>query len=200
MMPDAPDPLQHWLDRHRSGDPAARDGLIRHAQERLRLLTRQMLRHYPHVRRWEDTSDVFQNVLVRLDRALRETAPPTPADFLRFAAALVRRELIDMARHHYGPEGAAAHHQTPADWPAAARPDPSAPDGDPYRLAVWHELHQYIAGLPDDERALFDLLYYQGLTQTAAADLIAIPLRTFKRRWQEARLRLAARFGEDPPV
>jgi RNA polymerase sigma factor (sigma-70 family) len=200
MTPAAPDPLQLWLDRHLAGDPAARDGLIRHAQDRLRLLTRQMLRHYPHVHRWEDTSDVFQNVLVRLDRALRETAPETPTDFLRFTAALVRRELIDLARYHYGPEGAGTHHQTPAADHAAARPDPPAPGDDPYQLAVWHELHQYIAALPADERTLFDLLYYQGLTQPAAADLLAVPLRTFKRRWQEARVRLAARFGDDPPL
>lgn len=200
MPADAPDPLQPWLDRHRAGDPAARDGLIRHAQERLRLLTRQMLRHYPHVGRWEDTSDVFQNVLVRLDRALRETTPPTPDDFLRFASALVRRELIDLARHHYGPEGGGTHHQTPAGDHFAARPDPPAPADDPYQLAVWHELHQYIAALPPDERTLFDLLYYQGLTQPAAADLLSVPLRTFKRRWQEARIRLASRFGDDPPV
>jgi RNA polymerase sigma-70 factor (ECF subfamily) len=200
-MPDDPvEPLQPWLDRHRACDPAAHDGLIRHSQDRLRLLTRQMLRHYPHVRRWEDTSDVFQNVLIRLDRALRDTAPPTPADFLRFAAALVRRELIDLARHHFGPEGAGRHHDTPAGGPDAPRPDPPAPADDPYRLAVWHELHQYIAALPDGDRTLFDLLYYQGLTQPAAAELLAVPLRTFKRRWQEARLRLAARFGDDPPV
>src|SRR5438874_1089124 len=49
--------LQHWLDRHQAGDPDARAELIRHSQERLRHLTRQMLRHYPGVRRWEDTSD-----------------------------------------------------------------------------------------------------------------------------------------------
>ena len=189
--------LQHWLDRHRAGDSAAREGLIRHSQDRLRRLTRQMLRSHPAVRRWEDTSDVFQNVLIRLDRALRTTAPGTPADFVRFAAALVRRELIDLARHHFGPEGAGRHHDTPADGP---RPEPPAPADDPYRLAVWHELHQYIAALPDDDRALFDLIYYQGMTQPAAADLLAVPLRTVKRRWQEARLRLAARFGDDPPV
>ena len=200
MTADPADPLQHWLDRHRAGDPTAREGLIRHSQERLRRLTRQMLRDFPGVRRWEDTSDVFQNVLLRLDRALREATLATPQDLLRFAAVLIRRELIDLSRHHFGPQGSAAHHDTPAGGPDAPRPEPPDTSNDPYRLALWHELHQYIAGLPDEERTLFELLYYQGLTQPAAAELLAVPLRTFKRRWQQARLRLIGRFGENLPV
>jgi RNA polymerase sigma factor (sigma-70 family) len=200
MTRDSTTELQHWLDRHRAGDPAAREGLIRHGQERLRLLTRQMLRHYPGVRRWEDTSDVFQNVLVRLDRALRETTLATPADLLRFGATLIRRELIDLARHHFGPHGAAAHHDTPVASPGGGRAEPADSSHDPYRLAVWHELHQHIAGLPDEDRTLFELLYYQGLTQPAAADLLGVPLRTFKRRWQHARLRLMERFGNELPI
>ncbi len=190
--------LQHWLDRHRAGDPAAREELIRHSQDRLRRLTRQMLRHYPGVRRWEDTSDVFQNVLLRLDRALRETTLVTPADLLQLAAALIRRELIDLARHHFGPEGGAAHHDTPGG--GAPRGEPTDAGDDPYRLALWGELHRHIAELPDEDRALFELLYYQGLTQPAAAELLAVPLRTFKRRWQQARLRLMERFGEELPI
>jgi RNA polymerase sigma-70 factor (ECF subfamily) len=195
MAPDSTALLQHWLDRHAAGAPDARDELIRHSQERLRRLTRQMLRHYPRVRRWEDTSDVFQNVLVRLDRALRETTLATPKDLLRFAAALIRRELIDLSRRHFGPEGAAAHHDTPPGTPAA-RPEPSDSSHDPHRLALWHELHQHIAGLPDEDRTLFELLYYQGLTQPAAAAMLAVPLRTLKRHWQQARLRLMERFGD----
>src|SRR5439155_8068641 len=109
LMPnDSTAQLQHWLDRHQAGDAGAREELIRYSQERLRRLTRQMLRHYPGVHRWEDTSDVFQNVLVRLDRALRDMTLATPQDLLCFAAALVRRELIDLSRHYFGPEGAAA--------------------------------------------------------------------------------------------
>jgi RNA polymerase sigma-70 factor (ECF subfamily) len=200
MPNDSTAQLQHWLDRHAAGDPDAREELIRHSQERLRRLTRQMLRDYPGVRRWEDTSDVFQNVLVRLDRALRETTLATPADLLRFAGALIRRELIDLSRHHFGPEGAAAHHDTPAGGPDAARPEPSDRSNDPYQLALWHELHQQIAALSDEDRTLFELLYYQGLTQPAAAELLAVPLGTFKRRWQQARVRLQQRFGDKLPI
>ena len=35
-----------------------------------------MLKGYPGVGRWEQTDDVLQNSLVRLDRALGSVAPP----------------------------------------------------------------------------------------------------------------------------
>jgi RNA polymerase sigma-70 factor (ECF subfamily) len=64
------------------------------------------------LKRWEQTDDVLQNATPRLCRALRETTPPTVRDFFRLAALHVRRELIDLARHHYGPQGPAARHHT----------------------------------------------------------------------------------------
>jgi RNA polymerase sigma-70 factor (ECF subfamily) len=192
--------LQHWLDRHRAGDPAAANELIRHSQERLRLLTRQMLRGFPALRQWEDTSDVFQNVLCRLDRALREVPLTSPADLLCLSAALIRRELIDLSRHHFGPEGEGRHRQPPGQAAAvAAAPEPADSSDDPYHLALWGEFHGYIAALDAPERQLFELLYYQGLTQPEAAALLGVTERTLRRRWQGARLRLMERFGQECP-
>jgi RNA polymerase sigma-70 factor (ECF subfamily) len=188
--------LRYWLDRHRGDDVVARNELIRHCQERLRLLTRQMLHRYPALRQWEDTSDVFQNVLFRLDRALREVTPPSTRDLLSLASALIRRELIDLWRHHFGPEGA-GRHQEPPGWPEVAAPERSDDSDDPYNLAVWGEVHGYIAALDVADRELFELLYYQGLTQEEAATLLNIPPRTLRRRWQAARLRFMERFGRE---
>jgi RNA polymerase sigma-70 factor (ECF subfamily) len=53
--------------------------------------------------------------------------------------------------------------------------------------------------LPAQERELFDLLWYQGLNQTEAADLLGVCVRTVKRRWQSARLLLGRALGEDVP-
>jgi RNA polymerase sigma-70 factor (ECF subfamily) len=196
-----PDPtLEHWLERHRCGDPAARNELIRHSQERLRLLTRQMLRHYPHLQQWEDTSDVFQGALMRLARALGEVEPPTAQDFLYLAAALIRRELIDLSRHHFGPEGDGRHQHAPGGPAPDDTPrEPADSSDDPRKLALWGEVHNYIAARDEPERQLFELLYYQGLTQEQAATLLRVPLRTLRRHWQLARLRLMERFGNESP-
>jgi RNA polymerase sigma-70 factor (ECF subfamily) len=189
-----------WIDRLRAGDPAARNELIRHSRDRLRLLTRQMLRSFPGVRQWEETSDVLQNVLLRLDRALQAVTPPTPRDFLRLATAQIRRELIDLARHHGGPEGLGANLVPPGRFESGnTPPDPEDSSADPSSLARWHDLHAQIAGLQDGDRELFDLLYYQGLKQAEAAAVLEIPLTTFKRRWRAARVRLMTRLDGELP-
>jgi RNA polymerase sigma-70 factor (ECF subfamily) len=185
-----PSALCHWLDRLRDGDPAARNEVIRHSRERLRLLTHQMLRNYPGVGKLEDTSDVLQNVLIRLDRALGVVPLESPRDFLRLATATIRRELIDLARHYLGPEGEGAHLD-----PAATVLDRPDRRNDPYRLALWREVHTKIETLNPDHRELFELLYYQGLTQAQAIDLLGLPRRSLQRRWQAARLELMSRLG-----
>ena len=78
--------IQGYVDRLRAGDDSARAALLDCACDRLARLARKMIRGYPGVYRWEESGDVLQNALIRLDRALRTTMPPTSADFFRLAA------------------------------------------------------------------------------------------------------------------
>lgn len=183
--------VQNCLTRLRAGDPAACDELIAVAADRLRRLTRKMVSERDRLRRWEDADDVFQNATLRLYRALRETVPETALAFFRLAALQVRRELIDLARHYFGPQGRGAHHASgvqPADGAPAAEPPQSTYD--PGRLAEWTEFHHQVEALPDDDRTVIDLLWYQGLPQEEAAGLLGVDVRTVQRRWLRARLRL----------
>jgi RNA polymerase sigma-70 factor (ECF subfamily) len=194
MSPDdPPSALAAALARHAGGDRSAVDDVLRHCQDRLKLLTRQMLRRFPGVRHWEDTSDVFQGVLIRLDRALRALTFDAPEGFLRLAAWHIRRELLDLARK---PRPELPPTPDTSD-PAPA--DPSDPTNDPFQLALWREVHTRIDQLPDDDRRLFDLLYYQGMSQPEAAELLKIPLRTLKRNWQTVRARLILLLGNQTP-
>src|SRR5262249_29172027 len=157
--------------------------------------TRKMLHDYRGVRRWEETGDVFQNAMLRLCRALQTVTPASLREFFRLAALQVRRELIDLARHYYGPEGAGANHVSQAprdDTSTAAPPGYEAADltQDPSRLALWTEFHRHVEGLPEEEREVFDLLFYQGLSQAEAAAVVGVSDRTIKSRWRSARLRL----------
>jgi DNA-directed RNA polymerase specialized sigma24 family protein len=106
--------IQGWIEQLQAGESSAREGLFRSVHDRLRLLARKMLWDYPGVARWEEPDDVLQNVFIRLERALCTSIPSTALDFLKLAAAQIRRELIDMARHYGGPQGLGAHHFTPA--------------------------------------------------------------------------------------
>jgi RNA polymerase sigma factor (sigma-70 family) len=195
--------LQGWIDRLRAGDETARKHLIDCACERLTRLTRKMLKGYPRVKRWEQTDDVLQNAIVRLYRSLGEVQPETVTDFLRLGALNIRRELLDLARRYYGPRGLGAHHASvhkQGDDSSAPTPLDNAPGTeDPQQLALWTEFHQRIDELPDEDREVFDLLWYQGLSQAEAAEALGISERTVKRRWQSARLRLHQTLGSAPP-
>src|ERR1700684_2515733 len=94
--------LETLMARVRTGDSAARDELISAACDRLLRLTRKMLKSFPRVARWEQTDDVFQNATIRLCKALKDTTPQSVQHFLNLAALHIRRELIDLARHHNG--------------------------------------------------------------------------------------------------
>jgi RNA polymerase sigma-70 factor (ECF subfamily) len=182
--------IQALLPRVRAGDPAARDALLGLAGERLRQLAHRMLQGYPRVRRWEETDDVLQNALLRLYRTLQAVSPGSVTDFLRLAALNIRRELLDLGKRYYGPLGQGAHHDALGPEPPAAAEPAASLSLDPARLSVWSAFHEQVEGLPDEERAVVDLLWYQGLSQAEAADLLGVNERTVKRRWQSARIRL----------
>jgi RNA polymerase sigma-70 factor (ECF subfamily) len=195
--------LQRCLDRLRAGDQAARNELLGAASERLERLARKMLRADGRLRRREQTEDVFQSAALRLCRALQSVTPASLREFFRLAALQVRRELTDLARHHYGPPGAARHaSQLPEDDPGseggarAAAVDPA--DG-PSALAIWSELHELAGELPEEEREAFDLVYYQGLSHAEAAALLGVSTKTIQRRWQRACLTLHGWMGGELP-
>jgi RNA polymerase sigma factor (sigma-70 family) len=196
--------IQTWLDRMQAGDPAARDELLGYTCDRLRLLARKMLKGFGRVKRWEETDDVCQNAMLRLWTALEQVRPRSVQDFFGLAALQIRRELIDLARQYYGPQGAGAHHAShdpednSASTPAEAC-EPSDTTYEPSRLAVWSEFHRQVDALPAEEREVFDLVWYQGLTQPRAATLLGVSEPTLKRRWWSARRRLhQALKGELP--
>jgi RNA polymerase sigma factor (sigma-70 family) len=205
-MTDAADStteIQLRLDRLRAGDESARDELLAVACGRLRRLAQRMLRAYPAVRRWEETDDVLQNAALRLCRALQDVRPESVRSFLNLAALQIRRELVDLARHYEGPEGLGRHHLSRAPTEASgAGSDPlDAPTDthDPARLASWTDFHDTVETLPEAERELFHLLWYQGLSQREAAAVLGVTERVARRRWRSAQLKLHQLLGDRRP-
>jgi RNA polymerase sigma factor (sigma-70 family) len=192
--------LQGLIDRLTAGDPLARSELINRSCDRLRRLTRKMLQDFPRVGRWEDTDDVLNNALLRLYKALDAAPPESVPHYFRLAAQQIRRELIDLSRHYYGPEGLGANyasHQAAGDETPAPNAEGLTTTYEPGRLAAWSEFHQRVDTLPDEERSVFDLLWYQGLTQAEAAQLLQVSEPTVKRRWLAARTRLGEYMRRD---
>jgi RNA polymerase sigma factor (sigma-70 family) len=196
--------IQDWIDRLRAGDESARDRLIDCAYQRMMHLARKMLRDFPRVHRWEQTDDVLQGAALRLLRTLADVQPATAADFFRLAGLNVRRELLDLAKHYYGPLGLGAHHasvEQPRDQSGTSvlGGEKAGESLQPDRLAAWTEFHQQVERLPEEEREVFSLLWYQGLSQAEAAEVLGVSERTIKRRWQMARLHLHEALGGQLP-
>jgi RNA polymerase sigma factor (sigma-70 family) len=203
----APEDLQLLLDRLAAGDEAAADLLIERSVKRMHRLAHFLLKvKYPHIRRWYETDDVFQNAALRLRRALKDVKPASARDFLNLAGVQIRRELTDLARHQFGPEGPGKHHASGPPIPEADEAgDRRGVEGEalgpgPATEAQWRDFLQHVQeSLPEEEREVFDLLYVQDLSQEEAARLLGVSVPTVKRRWRAARLRLHKAIHGGPP-
>src|SRR5260370_6064322 len=142
--------LQRWLDLLRSGDDRGRRELINHASERLQKLTRHMLKSFPSVHRWEESEDVRQNALLRLYRALADVHPESLRHFYNLAAMQIRRELLDLAKHHFGPEGQGARHHSDGGEAKGSQEQQPDTEGGPASLSEWTDFHEQVETLPDD--------------------------------------------------
>lgn len=172
--------------------------LLLRACDRLRVLTGKGLRQFPALRRWIETDDVLQQAMFRLHRALQQVHPSTVGDFFALAGLQIRRELHDLWRHHFGPQGVGANHHT--DGRGKAADDVNGPllgVADDAEMPVgWDRFHDLVESLPDAERAVVDCLFVSELTQEETAQVLGLSLRTVKRRWQSARIHLQAAIEE----
>jgi RNA polymerase sigma factor (sigma-70 family) len=191
--------IEGLLEKVQKGAPGAREALLDHACERLLRLTRKMLGNYPNLRRWEQTDDVFQNSMLKLHRCLEKVELESVRHFFNLAAVHIRRELIDLSRHHFGPEGIGKNHHTDQPAPDESGGSVHAIAHEPEDLAEWSEFHQRVDRLPEDEREIVNLLFYEGLQQDEAANVLGVSTRTVKRRWHAARVRLHRDLTCDEP-
>jgi RNA polymerase sigma-70 factor (ECF subfamily) len=191
MTGDFTSQLQGLIDRLAAGDQSARDELIGRAYDRLRRLARKMLRKFPHVGGFEESSDVLHDSLPRLIRALEVVPPASVAQFFALASRQMHWELLDMAKRYAGREA-------PRGEQIAARANGGAPNAEaatadsPSSLASWTDFHRAVESLPEKERDVFDLLYYQELAHAEAAALLHVSESTVRRLWLSARRRLGA--------
>ena len=174
----------------------------------LRQLTSSMLAGFPDVQRWDQTDDVIQQAAIKTLLALRESPPATRRHLENLVALQIRRTLIDLVRKYATRIAMNQQRWTPSlndrtfgdgtfngvsNFAASSESDPRA-------LIDWLELHEAIDKLAEDEREVFQLIWYRSLSKEDVADLLIVDLRTVQRRWRAARESLANRYGGLPPL
>jgi RNA polymerase sigma factor (sigma-70 family) len=190
--------IHRWLERLQEGDQNALNELIVHFERRLRSLAHRMIRDYPLVHRCEQTDDIFQRAVLRLCRALKAASPGSTRDLIRLSAVQVRRELLNLARFYRSRRYLLGTGDTPdtggsgsvssrliagngVTWGCETTDHPSD-------LDQWTEFHKVAASLPEPENEVFDLVWYQGMTQEEVARVQCVSVRTVKKRWNSARM------------
>ena len=191
-----------------TGDAEARQRLLELTRDRLMRHARLLLHgRYARLEPFAQTDDVVQQLYVKIlqnqDRFwVNADGEPirTLAEFFGRSSAWMRDVLCDQLRKAYGRDD-----NRPAVVPLAGGPSDAGPRYEPAshtldaeQVRRWTEFHEAAARLPDELRAVFDLVWYQELSQAEAAALLGIAVRTVKLRWMKARLLVQQALGGSP--
>src|SRR5262245_60082805 len=183
-----------WIYGFRPEDESASKELCDLDCRRLKQLPGDRLKAPPGAPGAGQMDDAVENAVVHLYRALLDARPAGARALFLFAALNIRQGLADLARVHAESQGSAANYATLGKEPTVGDLPPEALDrpgtGAPARPGAWAEFHTQVGRLPEEDRELFDLLWYLELSPAEAASLLNVPAETLRRRWQAARLKL----------
>lgn len=182
--------LQSMLDRMKSGDNRARGELIGRANQRLALIARRLLRAFPKVHAEEETAGIVNEAFPRLDKALADLMPVDVRQFLGLASLKMRQTLLDMVRRITGRGEEERPDLVSLQAGEGRGIDPAAAGDDMFAKARALDVLSAIDALSETHREVVELLYFQGLTQEEAGEVLGCSSDTVKRRWAEARVAL----------
>jgi RNA polymerase sigma factor (sigma-70 family) len=188
--------VQRFLDELAGDSPAEPivRSLLDRSIRRLHLLCASLLhRSYPRLTRPPlnlQADELLSAVTERLLKAMREARPRNVRQFFALANQHMRWELNDLARRF-------DEQPTPVDLNDALIPTPANSDS---RLSPdGRRMLEAIDSLPEEEREAFDLVRVQGMTQTEAAQILAVATVTVKRRLNRGLRLLAEKLGDLRP-
>jgi RNA polymerase sigma factor (sigma-70 family) len=200
--------LQRHLERALTGDAEARQRLLELTRDRLVHHARRFLHgRYARLEPFAQTDDVVQQLYIKILRNqdrfwVNADGEPlrTLAEFFGHTSAWMRDVLCDLLRKECGRDdnrpAVLPLDGSPSD--AGLRYEPSSSTYEGEKLRRWTEFHEAAARLPNDLRAVFDLLWYQEMSQSEAAALLGIAVPTVKLRWMKARLQMQQTLGGSP--
>ena len=182
--------IEKVISLARENPDEAMKELLQQSALKLKNLTRKMFHKFSGLRRWEETDDVFQNAMMRLNKALHEVKIESPRHFYNLAALQIRRELLDMAKRYRGEGNFAANHHTDSHFAREGGVLVNQQAESSQEMDKWEQFHLLVEKLPVEEREAVNLIWYQELSQEEAAKILNTSVRTIKRRWQAAREKL----------
>jgi len=193
--------IQRYLDELGGDSPAEPivRALLDRAVRRLHVLCATLLyKSYPRLTQPPlnlQADELLGAVVERLLKALREARPRTVRQLFALANQHMRWELNDLARRLDEQPAAVDLCEELVPSPVTSGSG-LTPDG--------LRMLQAIDALPEEERETFDLVRIQGLTQSEAAEILGVTIRTVRRRLNRSVVFLTQQLddlrpSEEPP-
>ncbi len=180
-------------------EPKAKEELIAHSLDRLRKLSRKMFRKHPNLCTLEETDDIVQKLVIRIHKTLENLQPEDTASYFKLASQNLRWVLQDLARSSIARNKAKNSGDMSTSTRRGELLNTKDPDGGPSNYAEWTDFYEKINLLPDENKQIFDFLWFQGLSQTEAATVLKIPLRTLSRKWMVTRILIRTLLNDQTP-
>lgn len=174
--------LTELIEKMKEGDASAREELFAKAFSQLERMTRKRLdQQFGRLRlRGVETGDILDDAMVQLVKRLKEGSDlehlSSERDFFVMVAQYVRWALFNTAKKfaHQGAE------LPPDDFIAGETVHP-------FSLEQMTAFHAEVENLPQEQREVFELLYFCEKTYEEAAELLGVHRDTIKRRYRDAK-------------
>ncbi|HMO16206.1 MAG TPA: sigma-70 family RNA polymerase sigma factor [Pirellulaceae bacterium] len=175
-------------------EPIVRALLERSAARLHTLCTSMLFRRYPRLMRHPlnlQSEELLSAIVERLLKAMRSVHPENPRQFFALANRHMRWELNDLARRLDQQAQVLGLHENAAPSPETSG---STLGSDAIRML------DAIENLPQEEGEVFELIRIQGITQSEAAELLQVSVKTVQRRLNRGLLILSEQLGDLRPL
>jgi RNA polymerase sigma factor (sigma-70 family) len=180
-----------------SAEPIIR-ALLSSSVRRLHQLCATLLyRSYPRLSKPPmnlQAEEMLSGVVERMIKALRNVRPKTVREFFALANQHMRWELNTLARRLDREAQAVELRESAVESPAAEGQDSSQISPNSARML------EAIESLPEDDRETFCLVRVQGMTQTDAAAVLGVSVKTVQRRLARTLPLLAIQLRDLQPI
>lgn len=188
-LPSTSGETTRLLQRLQGGDPAASDALLNAVYAELHRLAASHMSRQPDHHTLQVTALVHEAWLRLVDRA--EASYENRKCFFAMASRVMRNLLVDHARSRRArPDGAPAARISLAEHFEEGGRGP----GD-FDLLALDDALEALGSMDPELLRVVELRFFGGLTSAESAEILGMPLRSFERALQVARLWLGKRLS-----
>ncbi len=193
MPTDNGPPLVELLERARSGDQEARERLFRECRDYVGIVARTQVGSW--LRTKVDASDLVQQTLLDMHRAMGEFRGETEAEWLAWLRKILNHNATDFVRKYGATQKRQARREVPLDrlvpgQSSARRLDPQDPGESPSQCVLRREreleVAQALAKLPPDYQEVIELRNLQRLSFEEVAERLGRSRGAVQMLWMRA--------------